>query len=118
MLSENDRGRSTGPRRAIGCEYGAELALAWGPHLSAADVRDLRGELHDLIGELAQLEGWSDDHRDWVLFPALCGSLGDLLPDLHHFRQRVAEARAATAARGVVEIIESGLLLTKAPRRT
>ncbi|KVQ43744.1 hypothetical protein WK03_17790 [Burkholderia cepacia] len=118
MLSENDRDRSTGPRRAIGCEYGAELSLAWGPYLSAADVRDLRDELLDLISELAQLEGWTEDRRDHALYPALCGSLGDLLPDLHHFRQRAAEARAATAARGVVEIVESGLLLTKAPRRT
>ncbi|MCA7956404.1 hypothetical protein [Burkholderia multivorans] len=116
MLSENDHDRSTGPRRAIGYEYGTELALAWGPRLSAAEVRDMRGELFDLIHELAEVEGWADERRDRVLYPALCGSLGDLLPDLHHFRQRVADTRAATAARNVAEIVESGLLLTKAPR--
>ncbi|CAR53281.1 hypothetical protein [Burkholderia cenocepacia] len=104
------------PRRPVGCEYGAELMLAWGRRVSAAEVRNMRGELFDLIHELAEVEGWADERRDRVLYPALCGSLGDLLPDLHHFRQRVADTRAATAARNVAEIVESGLLLTKAPR--
>jgi hypothetical protein len=118
MLSDSERDSSTGPRRPVGCEYGAEIWLLWGRRLLAAEVRDMRGELFDLIHELAELEGWAEDRRDRVLYPALCGSLGDLLPDLHHFRERVADARAVTAARAVTEIVESGLLLAKAPRNT
>ncbi|WP_175691630.1 hypothetical protein [Burkholderia anthina] len=115
----NEHDPSTGPHRPVGSEYGAEIWLPWGRHLPAAEVRDMRGELFDLIHELAELEGWADDRRDRVLYPALCGSLGDLLPDLHHFRECVTDAQAATAARAMTEIVESGLLLlAKAFRNT
>ncbi|CAG4908390.1 hypothetical protein [Paraburkholderia saeva] len=103
MLSENRWEAAIDPRRKVGCEAGAEITLAWGRHLSPDDVVELRYELIQLIQELASLSGWTEECADNVLYRACCSSLGDLLPDLHHFRERVATARADMATRALLK---------------
>lgn len=75
----------------------------WAPYLTAADVERFRTELVTLIEKLADMEEWPDEHRDDVLARAIRGPLADLLPNLHHFNQRLTEATAAAAAREAVE---------------
>lgn len=75
----------------------------WAPYLCAADVERFRTEVVALIEKLADMEDWPDEHRDDVLARAIRGPLADLLPNLHHFNQRLTEAAAAAAAREAVE---------------
>ncbi|MFM2422467.1 MAG: hypothetical protein RL291_997 [Pseudomonadota bacterium] len=79
--------------------------LPCAPRLMPDDVRAHRAELISLIEALAALEGWQRELLDNVLERAIRGPLSDLMPNLHHFRERLDGARAeektrkATAAR-------------------
>lgn len=75
----------------------------WAPYLLAADVQRMQTELVSMIEQLADMEGWPPEHRDDVLARAVRGPLADLLPNMHHFTQRLTEATAAAAARAAVE---------------
>ncbi|MFP3616517.1 hypothetical protein SB778_41485, partial [Paraburkholderia sp. SIMBA_050] len=69
----------------------------------AADVQRMQTELVGMIERLADLEEWPDEQRDDVLARAVRGPLADLLPNLHHFNQRLTEAASVAAARKAVE---------------
>ncbi|MBB5501557.1 hypothetical protein [Paraburkholderia sp. MM5384-R2] len=84
-------------------ELNKGVFLPWGPYLSADDVRRMRAELVGMIEELSSLEGWPQLYRDEVLTAAVRGPLAALLPDLHYFTGRLAEARAEAAARDAVK---------------
>lgn len=75
------------------------LYLPWGPHYSPDELRQLRGELLDTINTLASLEHWPQNTFDLIVTSAMRGPLYDLMPNLHHFRTRLAEARAEELAR-------------------
>ncbi|MFP3798688.1 hypothetical protein [Paraburkholderia sp. SIMBA_027] len=75
----------------------------WAPYLGAADVQRMQTELVGMIERLADLEEWPDEQRDDVLARAVRGPLADLLPNLHHFNQRLTEAASVAAARKAVE---------------
>lgn len=75
----------------------------WAPYLGDADVQRMQTELVEMIERLAELEDWPEEHRDDVLTRAIRGPLADLLPNLHHFNQRLTEATAAAAARKAAE---------------
>ena len=66
--------------------------------MTAEDVRWLRGELADMIGEIATLEGWLPGHLGDVMTRAMRGPLADLLPNLHYFKRRLAEIDAEREA--------------------
>ncbi|MCA7983420.1 TubC N-terminal docking domain-related protein [Burkholderia vietnamiensis] len=72
--------------------------LPWGPRLSADDVQQLRAELAGLIEALSAREHWRREHLDSVLGRAMRGPLSDLMPNLHYFRERLAELDAERAA--------------------
>ena len=93
------------PDDCIGALQSADggLYLPWGPCLSADDVRRMRGELVALIEELADLEQWDSGRRDDVLTRAIRGPLSDLQPNMHHFHERLTEARAEKEARALSE---------------
>jgi len=67
--------------------------LPWGPYVSASDVRRMRADLAGMIEELAALEGWAREYLDDVIGRAMRGPLSDLLPNVAHFRERVAATR-------------------------
>ncbi|CAG4925694.1 TubC N-terminal docking domain-related protein [Paraburkholderia saeva] len=75
----------------------------WAPYLTAVDVERFRTELVGMIERLADMEQWPEEHRDDVLTRAIRGPLADLLPNLHHFNQRLTEATAEAAARDAVD---------------
>jgi hypothetical protein len=75
----------------------------WAPYLGAEDVKRMRTELVGMIERLADTEDWPSELRNDVLARAVRGPLADLLPNLHHFNQRLTEATAAAAAREAVE---------------
>jgi hypothetical protein len=75
------------------------LYLPWGVPIPADQVREMQAELLGLIETLADYEGWPKDARDEVLTRATRGPLADLMPNLHHFRERVSEARTEYEAR-------------------
>ncbi|MFL9907351.1 hypothetical protein [Paraburkholderia sp. RL17-337-BIB-A] len=93
------------PVDCIGALQSADggLYLPWGPCLSPGDVKRMRGELVALIEELADLEQWDSGRRDDVLTRAIRGPLADLMPNLHHFNERLSEARAEAAARDAMD---------------
>jgi hypothetical protein len=71
----------------------------WAPYLGADDVRRMRADLVGMIEEIASLECWPAEHRDDVLTRAIRAPLADLLPNVHHFAERLQETRAEAAAR-------------------
>ncbi len=73
--------------------------LPWGPYLGTGGIQRFRAKHVDIIERLADMEGWPQEHRDDVLARAIRGPLADLLPNLHHFNERLAEAKAQEAAR-------------------
>ncbi|EEA00138.1 conserved hypothetical protein [Burkholderia sp. H160] len=73
--------------------------LPWGPYLEPDDLRELRAGLHEAIGALATLEGWTDAYRRQVLGIALHAPLSALLPDIHYFTDRLKHARTEALAR-------------------
>ncbi|MCA8199194.1 TubC N-terminal docking domain-related protein [Burkholderia vietnamiensis] len=75
------------------------LYLPWGPRLPPDEVREMRTELVSLIEAIADYECWPETLRDEVRARAVRGPLADLLPNLHHFRERVIEAAAEYQAR-------------------
>jgi hypothetical protein len=77
--------------------------LPWGPYLSPDDARRMRGELVVMIEELARLECWPRSLLDEVLTAAVRGPLSALMPDLHHFKEQLATARAEAAARAALD---------------
>jgi hypothetical protein len=95
----NDAADCAGALRS--CDGG--LYLPWGPYLSPDDVRSLRAELVELIGDMADAEGWPASYRDEVLARALRGPLSDLLPNLAHFRERAAQFYAGWEARRLLQ---------------
>ena len=74
----------------------------WAPYLCSDDVARFRAELVGMIERLADVEHWPDEARDDVLSRAIRGPLGDLLPNIAHFRERLDGALAATKARDAV----------------
>ncbi|MBB5506709.1 TubC N-terminal docking domain-related protein [Paraburkholderia atlantica] len=84
-------------------EHRAGEFWPWAPYIGAADVQRMRTELVGMIERLSDMEGWPPEYRDDVLTRAVRGPLADLLPNLHHFNQRLTEAHAAAAAREAVE---------------
>ncbi|MGF6634285.1 hypothetical protein OKW38_002969 [Paraburkholderia sp. MM5496-R1] len=76
--------------------------LPWGPHLSPDDMFGMRAELAELIEDMADAEDWPASYRDEVLARAMRGPLHDLLPNLHYFRERVAEFSAECEARALL----------------
>ena len=79
------------------------VAVPWGPSLSADDVRRMRAELVGMIETLADMENWDEGRRDDVLTRAIRGPLADLLPNLAHFNERLAAARADAEARRIAD---------------
>ncbi|WP_296650423.1 hypothetical protein [Paraburkholderia sp.] len=75
----------------------------WAPYLGADDVQRMRTELVGIIERLADMGSWPDEDRDDVLTRAVRGPLADLLPNLHHFKEKLTEATAAAAARAAAE---------------
>jgi hypothetical protein len=73
--------------------------LPWYAPVSPSQVREWMAELVELIEEIADTENWPTAHLDNVLASAMNGPLSDLLPNLHHFRARVAKIDAEWAAR-------------------
>jgi hypothetical protein len=63
----------------------------------------MRAELIAMIETLADMEGWDAGQRDDVLTRAIRGPLADLLPNLAHFNERLAAARADAEARSVLD---------------
>lgn len=67
------------------------LPLAFLETVARGDVNDMRRQaLARLVVRLAQREQWSGERLDQAMYvvdrqPAFC-----LLPDLHHFRDRIA----------------------------
>ncbi|WP_083245124.1 hypothetical protein [Paraburkholderia nodosa] len=78
------------------------LSLPWGPYLDADDVRELRTELRAAIEALCELENWPDALLVDVMTRAMRGPLSDLLPNVHHFHQRLDAVKAETAVRAVL----------------
>ncbi|MGF6792399.1 hypothetical protein [Paraburkholderia sp. 35.1] len=62
----------------------------------------MRAELAELIEDMADAEDWPASYRDEVLARAMRGPLHDLLPNLHYFRERVAEFSAECEARALL----------------
>ena len=87
------------PEPDLPSEKLSHLWLPWGPRFSADDVRRMRTDLVGIIETLADMERWPAEHRDDVLARAVRGPLADLLPNLAHFRERLATAQAQAAAR-------------------
>ncbi|RDK01624.1 hypothetical protein [Paraburkholderia lacunae] len=75
----------------------------WAPYLGSDDVRRMRAELVAMIETLADMERWPADHRDDVLSRAIRGPLADLMPNMHHFNERLTAARAEAATRAALE---------------
>jgi hypothetical protein len=75
------------------------LYLPWCAPIPADQVRVLMAELVELIEMLADYEAWPKSDRDEVLARAVRGPLADLMPNLHHFRERTTQARAEYDAR-------------------
>ncbi|WP_321866641.1 TubC N-terminal docking domain-related protein [Paraburkholderia tropica] len=84
-------------------EHRAGEFWPWAPYLGADDVARFRADLVGIIERLADMEVWPVELRDDVLARAVRGPLSDLLPNLHHFNQRLTEANAAAAARSAIE---------------
>jgi hypothetical protein len=78
------------------------LYLPWGPCLSPDDVQRMRADLVSLIETLADMEHWDAGRRDDVRTRAIRGPLADLMPNMHHFNERLSEARAEAEARDAV----------------
>ncbi|GJH04489.1 hypothetical protein [Paraburkholderia terrae] len=74
------------------------LFLPWGPYLSPDELKQMRAELVRMIDCLARLEGWARELRDDVMGRAMRAPLSDLLPNMHHFRNRTAASHAAAIA--------------------
>jgi hypothetical protein len=77
--------------------------LPWGPYLSSKDMLTMRDELVALIDEPAARERWDAPRLNDVMSRALRGPLGDLLPNLHYFRERLEVLKAQEAAREAKE---------------
>jgi hypothetical protein len=71
----------------------------WAPYLGASDVERFRTELVGIIETLADMERWPLERRDDVLARATRAPLADLLPNTHHFNERLQAARAEAEAR-------------------
>ncbi|MDN7993094.1 hypothetical protein QZM97_23755 [Burkholderia orbicola] len=76
--------------------------LAWGTWMSPDDIYRLRFELAGLIDQLADEERWPLDRRAAAMCSAMRGPLADLLPNLHHFRERMQEVFAERDARRLI----------------
>ncbi|MEX3922691.1 hypothetical protein AB4Y36_01515 [Paraburkholderia sp. BR10936] len=70
---------------------------AWGPVLTAEDVDRRRAELISIIEDLASMERWQSELRDYTLAMARRCPLPDLLPNLAAFREVHAEVAARAA---------------------
>lgn len=72
---------------------GGGYYLPWGPYLSAAELERMRGELLESIEELSRIEGWDQGTLDDIAGRAMRSPLSDLLPNLHHFAERLRKVR-------------------------
>ncbi|WP_306715119.1 hypothetical protein [Burkholderia dolosa] len=78
-----------------GALYADGPYLPWGPYLDAATVTKWQRELYDAVTELARLERWPDRDYDHVVLCIERQPLSTLRPDLTHFTERLAAARAS-----------------------
>ncbi|WP_429497445.1 hypothetical protein ACQUFY_16795 [Robbsia andropogonis] len=69
-------------------ESGASF-MPWCAPVSPAQFRTWRGELVEMIEELAALQGWRRDHLDDVLTRAINGPVSDLRPNWRYFRDEL-----------------------------
>ncbi|KGC58557.1 hypothetical protein [Burkholderia pseudomallei] len=68
----------------------------WGPYITPAMLDAWRSELRSLVAELATLEGWTVEQRDYVAnFVEHQSGLATLRTDITYFRDRLAATRAA-----------------------
>ncbi|KVH77576.1 hypothetical protein WJ41_05070 [Burkholderia ubonensis] len=72
--------------------------LGWGKFFAADLVLCFRWGLILVIEELAALESWSDAQAERAAYEMACGPVGDILPNAHHFLERLDAARAADFA--------------------
>lgn len=69
--------------------------LPWGPYMTPELVTQWQRELHDAVTELARLERWPNRDFDHVASCIERQPLSTLRPDLIHFTERLAAARAS-----------------------
>ncbi|KVN81096.1 hypothetical protein WJ96_33195 [Burkholderia ubonensis] len=72
--------------------------LPWGPYMTPELVKQWQRELYDAVTELARLERWPDEFYDHVVLCIERQPLSTLRPDLTHFTERLAVARASIKA--------------------
>lgn len=72
--------------------------LPWGPYMTPELVKQWQRELYDAVTELARLERWPDEFYDHVVLCIERQPLSTLRPDLTHFTERLAAARASIKA--------------------
>lgn len=73
--------------------------LPWGPYMTPELVKHWQRELYDAVTELARLEQWPDEFYDHVVLCIERQPLSTLRPDLTHFTERLAVARASIKAK-------------------
>jgi hypothetical protein len=82
------------------------LFWPWRESMTALDARYMRVNLVGMIEELAGSECWPRSMLDEVLSTAVRAPLSALLPDLHHFNERLSAARAEGAARTALDLLQ------------
>jgi hypothetical protein len=83
-----------------GALYADGPYLPWGPFLRPDRLKQWQRELFEVVDELARLEGWRDDDYDLVIGAIERQPISTLRPDLAHFRDRLAAARAKQTISG------------------
>ncbi|MGF6634284.1 hypothetical protein OKW38_002968 [Paraburkholderia sp. MM5496-R1] len=77
----------------------AGVRLPWGLRLSGDEILGLRGDLVELVEQVAAYECWAEEFLCSVMYLALHAPVSDLLPNLHHYRERLDVAEAEIDAR-------------------
>ncbi|AKM43995.1 hypothetical protein LGN20_25650 [Burkholderia cepacia] len=72
--------------------------LPWGPYMTPELVKQWQHDLYKAVTELAHLERWPDEFYDHVVLCIERQPLSTLRPDLTHFIERLAAARASIQA--------------------
>ncbi|MBN3734935.1 hypothetical protein [Burkholderia sp. Tr-20390] len=72
--------------------------LPWGPYMTPELVKQWQHDLYMAVTELAHLERWPDEFFDHVVLCIERQPLSTLRPDLTHFIERLAAARASIKA--------------------
>jgi hypothetical protein len=82
------------------------LFWPWRESMTVLDARYMRVDLVGMIEELAGHECWPRSLLDEVLSAAVRAPLSALLPDLHHFSERLSAARSEAEARTAVDQLQ------------